>query len=960
MQPTSPALTDFHAKYFAYELTRQRRGGDVGRISNSLFDAAVDLNPHQIDAALFALQNPLVKGVVLADEVGLGKTIEASLVMAQCWAERKRRIVVICPAALRKQWANELFEKFHLPTQVLDAKTWKDLRKTGVSNPLDQDVISIFSYQFAKKMEKELLLKWDLVVIDEAHKLRNAHQDSNVIGNAIREIFAGSKKLLLTATPLQNSLMELYGLSTVIDTNLFGDRTSFRRQYMQGENDIPGLRHRLKEFIHRTLRKDVLEYVPYTARKAYTCEFVPSEDEQRLYYLVSAYLQRAGTYGVPLQQRHLVTLVVRKLLASSTAAVRKTLESLLSRLRKIEKNEQASNDNFWGDEFFDEDFDEEIREAAEDSPGYQDEDAEPIDMDQLRGEIAELEQYRELAGRIHEDAKSEALLGALNEGFSRMAERGAERKAVIFTESVRTQEYLSAYLERHGHAGRIALFSGSNNSPGTKAIYDQWLQQHKGTDRVTGSRAVDTRTAIIDHFRTDADILIATESAAEGVNLQFCSLVVNYDLPWNPQRVEQRIGRCHRYGQQHDVVVINFLNKKNQADRRVLELLTEKFQLFDGLFGASDDVLGSIESGLDFEKRIAAIYEHDLRDPAVIQAEFDQLQKELEDDIAKRMTETRDKVFEHFDANIHEKLRLKQEQAQLQLDQMSRMFWQLTEYLLQEQASFYPTKLMFELTSAPQGVKTQPGRYQLVNKDKDWQPDEQAHKYRLGHPLGEWVLESGRRLDAPVAELTFDLTGFGKKLSSLDAFKGQSGWLELNLLQITSFQFEEHLVFTAFSDDGQRLDDAQCADLFMLNAIVTGTPGQSAPEAFSQNASLQLKSRLNEMLEENNEYFKREREKLDLWAEDQTKAVEQRLEDTRNELKAAKRQSRLAHTLEEQKEAEESIKRLSKLQRQQRQDIYDVEDAIEEKRDAMIAALEQQMHQKSTSQKLFTIRWQIR
>ena len=217
---TSP-ITDYHAKYFAYELTRQRRDGDVGRLGSSLFDASVDLNLHQIDAALFALQNPLVKGGVLADEVGLGKTIEVSLVMAQLWAEHKRHIVVICPASLRKQWANELAEKFHQPTQVLDNKTWQTLRKEGIPDPFDRLVISIFSFQFAKRMEQQLRqIPWDLVVIDEAHKLRNAHQDSNVIGNCIRETFAGCQKLLLTATPLQNSLLELFGLSTIIDENL--------------------------------------------------------------------------------------------------------------------------------------------------------------------------------------------------------------------------------------------------------------------------------------------------------------------------------------------------------------------------------------------------------------------------------------------------------------------------------------------------------------------------------------------------------------------------------------------------------------------------------------------------------------------------------------------------------------------------------------------------------------------
>lgn len=958
----SSPITDYHAKYFAFELTRQRRGGDVGRLSSSLFDASVDLNPHQIDAALFALQNPLVKGVVLADEVGLGKTIEASLVMAQLWAERKRRIIVICPAALRKQWANELAEKFHLPTQVLDNKTWRQLRKDGQPDPFDQPVISIFSYQFAKRMEQQLRqTPWDLVVIDEAHKLRNAHQDSNIIGNCIRETFAGCKKLLLTATPLQNTLLELYGLSTIIDENLFGDKTSFRQQFMRSDSSLASLKGRLDEFVHRTLRKQVLEYVPYTERKAYTYEFEPSEDELRLYYLVSAYLQRVESYGVPAQQRHLVTLVVRKLLASSTAAVRKTLDSLLKRLRKLEEKGQltAANDDLWPDGMLDDDFDDELLEAAEESAEYNDPLPDiTLDLDRLRGEIAELEQYRELASRIHEDAKSVALLTALDHGFKRMADRGAERKAVIFTESCRTQEYLASHLERHGYAGKVALFSGSNNSPGTNAIYQRWLGEHKGTDRVTGSRAVDARTAIIDYFRSDAEILIATEAAAEGVNLQFCSLVINYDLPWNPQRVEQRIGRCHRYGQQHDVVVINFLNQKNEADKRVLELLSHKFQLFDGLFGASDDVLGSIESGLDIEKRIAGIY-NECRDPAEIQAAFDQLQKELEDDIAKRMGETKEKLFEHFDANIHDKLKLRHEEAQQQLDQMSRMFWSLSQHILDECAQFTPSNLTFDLQAPPAGTSVPAGLYQLVSKDKEMAQIEQAHKYRLGHPLGEWVLDTGRRLDTHVQLVEFNLSAFGKKLSSLDALKGQEGWLELNQLQLSSFQNEEHLVFTAFTDSGQMLDTEQCSDMFLLNAQAWPTDTQEPPELLEQNAKRQLDAKLSKLLDENNEYFKRERDKLDAWAEDQMKSAQKQLEDTRAELQKAKKLSRQADTIQEQKEAQEAIRKLERTQRRQRQEIFDVEDQIDARRDELIDALERQMHQKSSTQKLFTIRWRL-
>lgn len=955
------SITDYHAKYFAYELTRQRRGGDVGRLTQSLFDASVDLNPHQIDAALFALQNPLVKGVILADEVGLGKTIEAALVLAQYWAERRRRLIVVCPAALRKQWANELAEKFHLPSQVLDARTYKELRKQGVADPFDQPGVNVISYNFAARMSEKLrLTPWDLVVFDEAHKLRNAHRESHRTGQAIKEAFGACNKLLLTATPLQNSLMELYGLSTVIDSQLFGDALSFRRQYLRGGEDLEGLKDRLQEFTKRTLRKQVLEYIRYTQRRAITIPFAPSEDELRLYHLVSAYLQRENTYGVPQQQRHLVTLVVRKLLASSTSAIINTLETMIERLKRLEQT-QEDEDNWLeklvGSEDVEDDF---LDEAADGEGDYQVEQLdEPIQLGRLRGEIAELEQYLDLAHRITEDAKSGALLNALEQGFRHMTEMGAERKAVIFTESRRTQDYLLKYLERHDYLGKVATFSGTNNSSTTQAIYKRWLTRNEGSDQVTGSPAVDRRTAIIDHFRDDAEILIATEAAAEGVNLQFCSLVVNYDLPWNPQRVEQRIGRCHRYGQKFDVVVINFLNQKNEADRRVLELLSEKFHLFDGLFGASDEVLGRIESGVDFEKRIAAIYDT-CRSQAQIEQAFNDLQKELEESINRRMQETQEKLLEHFDAQIHDLLKIQRERAEQQLDRVSRLFWQLTRHQLAPFATFDENRLAFELNESPL-TKVPTGAYELIRKGE--KPSEHAHLYRLSHPLGEYVLDTGRRLETPVTEMVFNLSGHEAKLSALQNLPEKSGWLELNLLELQSFQREEHLVFTAVTDAGQLLDEEQCELFFRLQSEVLSNdadgPVQQPGRQLSETVTRQLDARLSRLLDENNEYFQRERTKLEAWADDQLLSAEQKLEDTKAQIKEAKRQSRLAESVEDQKSAQEAIKRLSKLQRRQRQEIFDVEDEIEARRDALIDALERQMHQSSSTHHLFRIRWRL-
>ena len=952
----SMTTTNQQAKYFAWELTHRRRGGDLDRIGQALFDAAVDLNPHQIEAALFALQNPLSKGVLLADEVGLGKTIEAALVLGQYWAERRRRLLVICPASLRKQWATELAEKFHLPTQVIDAKTWSQARKDGIYNPLDQDVISIVSIHFAARMEKAVgAIRWDLAVIDEAHKLRNAYRENHHTGQSIKRALAGVRKVLLTATPLQNSLLELYGLSTIIDDHLFGDRVSFRSRFMRGDSAIPELRARLEGFSKRTLRRDVLEYVQYTERKPLTFPFTPGDDEQRVYDLVSGYLLRDDSYGVPARQRHLVGLILRKLLASSTEAVVATIEVILARLRRLEDS-QVEQDDWFTQLIEDEDLD--ADELDEEDLVDEQAGAEPaplIDRDKLRAEIAELEQYLLLARGVREDQKSHALLTALDTGFGRMAAIGAPRKAVVFTESVRTQDYLARFLEAHGHAGRVVKFSGRATDPGLNGIYQRWLTAHQGTDRVTGSPSIDRRTAVIDHFRDQAEILICTEAGAEGINLQFCSLVVNYDLPWNPQRVEQRIGRCHRYGQKHDVVVVNFLNQRNAADQRVLELLSEKFHLFDGVFGASDEILGRIESGVDIERRIAAIYDT-CRSPTEIDAAFVQLRKELEEQIQVRMRETEEALLATFDAGVVERLRLHRDEAILQLDRISRLFWRLTQYVLDGVAQFDDQALSFAISSSSvPGVPI--GHYHLIRKGQPV-PDG-GHVYRLGHPLGEHVLDKARRYDTLPEELVFEIAGTTQRIAALEQMPSRSGWMELNLLELESFQLEEHLVFSAQADDGHWLDAEACKRLLELPGRASGLhlDPESLPANFEANVRRQIEAALTKALEDNNSYFQAEREKLDQWAEDQLLAAEQSLHDTKARLKDAKRRARAASTVEEQAKTQDEIKSLEREQRRQRQEIFDVEDEIEAKRDALIAALERRLNQRSHSVPLFRVRW---
>jgi hypothetical protein len=950
--------TPYHAKYYANEIMRQNASNDVERLSRSLFDSCVDLNPHQIEAALFALRSPISKGVILADEVGLGKTIEAGVLLCQLWAERKRRLIVICPASLRKQWSLELEEKFNLQSVVLEARSYKNLVNQGVNNPFDlKNAVVICSYNFASRMKERVRsVNWHMAVIDEAHKLRNVYRPSNKTGQSLKWALEDTKKVLLTATPLQNSLVELYGLATLIDDRIFGDVSSFRAQYTNSKGDIEDLKTRLIPFCKRTLRSQVLEYVPYTERKALTRPFNPTDSEQKLYEAISAFLLRGDTHAIPHRQRQLTSLILRKLLASSSFAVSGTLKTMKTRLQDILAGMPPDDEKFIDDLIYSDDIEDDFLEDEDEAEENQSTEPE-FDRNKLIAEIQELETYIAMAEAIETDSKSHALLTALEAGFDNMASMGAHKKALIFTESRRTQEYLKRFLDANGYAGKITLFNGSNSDAESKAIYDGWVTENSMNGRATGSKIVDMRSALVENFRDTSEIMIATEAAAEGVNLQFCSLVVNYDLPWNPQRVEQRIGRCHRYGQRHDVVVINFLNQRNDADIRVHQLLEQKFNLFQGVFGASDEVLGTIESGVDFEKRILEIYET-CRTPKEIETAFNKLQSELDETIKARMDDTRRMLFDNFDEDVHARLKMQLDSAKAQLDKIGRMFWETTKITLHDLASFNDDELSFDLKKSPyHGATT--GIYHLISKDKENVAG--RYLYRLSHPLGEHVIDTAIKQDLPMQTLHFDISSHPAKISVIEALRGKSGWLKLGKMTIDSLDRHEELVFTACTDDDSPLDHETCQKLFNCGATITGDA--SIPEDAGRKIGAEEKQRqsaaLNRIMEQNNQFFREEHARIDKWADDMIFAAEKELKDIREQIKAIGRQVRLAESIEEQANLQQKELDLTKKRRKLRNQLDDIEDEIEQKARHMKDQLQTRLQQKVTTDDLFTIRWSV-
>ncbi len=948
---TNKTITPYHAKYYAYELSKRANSDSSEKFGVTLMDAQVELNPHQVEAALFAFKSPYSKGAILADEVGLGKTIEAGIVLSQQWAENKRRILIICPSSLRKQWANELADKFYLKAEVLERKSFDAGYKADNKNPFDDGKsIKICSYQFAgKQAELIQLTSWDLVVLDEAHYLRNVHKNSESIAAKIKSAIKDYKKILLTATPLQNRLDELYGLVSFIDQGLFGDIKTFRKSYVNGDGNIKELKERLQPIVHRTLRQDVKEFVPYRERIPITQQFTPTEPEKQLYNSVLDYLRMESIYALPRSQRHLMESVMFKLLGSSSFAIGKTLEALIKRLNTLLSQSKVVEEEIisWFEqeyENYDDDTDQE-----DDTAGAEEDFVEITaqDKENIEAEIATLTGYLQLANSIEHNEKGEKLLIALEAGFHKLQELGANEKALIFTESTRTQQYLMERLSADKYKGKVLLFNGSNNDALSAQIYRNWVNDKNNYGKLTHSKSIDIRNALVDAFRSDDyQIMIATEAAAEGINLQFCSMVVNYDLPWNPQRIEQRIGRCHRYGQLYDVVVVNFLNSENEVENRVYELLEQKYKLFQGVFGSSDHVLGSIENGVDFEKRIIEIYKK-CRTKAQIEAYFDALKKEFEESIDQKLKAVQSVLFENFEGSVINKLRISYSETKTFLEKYEKWLWEITRYYLHNLAQFEEQDFTFTLLNTGE-------RYSLNKKRTD------ARHYRLQSDVAQRLLAKARRESTGQAHLIFDVASSPFRHKELDGLRGKRGMLKISNLSVWS-EIEQHdtLVLSALTAENEILSEQTIRELFGLTAEVSASSYTDAGKLDAHHQH-NKKSKLDHLEKVDTAFMQREFTKFERWADEKIKAMEIDLREERLKLKELEREQHKENILaQELLDLQERISKIKRKYNRLRQEIYDREDAINVERDAMIAEARGKLTRTIEEEELFTVSFEV-
>ena len=651
------ALSPFHALYKARKLSSYAFGRD--RLVPVFASSDIEAYPYQIAAALFALRSPYLKGAILCDEGSLGKTYEAMLVITQMWYEGKQKILIVVPTPLLYQWMKIIEDKFSVPLYTIDSnETFDSCVSEGQQNPFLQDGIVLTTYDFAaEKAEQILQVKWDMTVFEEAHHLRRIYTDENKGAAAIRQAARDSFKLLLTATPMQNSILDIYGLIQFIDDSVFPDEKMFYQRYFRKPENYGELASRVSKYCFRTTRPQVANYVKIPERIPITVEYELTKPEQRLYDLLNEYLQRPEKIAFPKMEQYDLTLMLFRTLSSSTFAVEKTLRGVVTRLEALSQAE------------------------AENS--------------KVSEELSQIRQMHTLAKSIRKNAKGTQLLEALKTGFARLKSLGANKKALIFTENRTTQKYLYSLLNANGYQGKVLTYSGD-----------------KSRDY-----------SIMERFRKDVQILITTDVAAEGFNLEFCSFVINYDLPYNTLTIEQRVTRCHRQGQQSDVMVLNFLNRNNFADVRMLELINKRVLQFSGVFGMSDDVLGNF--GLDLGKAFALA-----RTKEEIDHAYTQVLTEFEEENKRLVAQSEESLFTSFSKEVADKVTITPQYIKDRSKEINDDLWAITKYFFENRTDFYideETRTISCFGSPPKVFTGAAMRRNEYSMAKDYQPRSGRH-----------------------------------------------------------------------------------------------------------------------------------------------------------------------------------------------------------------------------------------
>lgn len=471
---------------------------------------AIDKYWYQIETARKVLRQ-LGGRALLADEVGLGKTIEAGLIIAEYLARGMvQSMLVLTPASLVSQWQSELSDKFNIATITTDNRDpQQPIDEFWTNNP--RIIASLNTAKSAKHYPHVTSRTWDLVVVDEAHHLKNRTTLNWKLVNALNKRFI----LMLTATPVQNSLIELFNLLTLLKPGLLQTEAAFKKEYVDSRNGrVPKNPEKLRSLMREVMVRNTraLVDVKLPKRFATTITVTPASGEEKLYQDLSEYLRSSEE---KLDRLSRTNLLMRA--GSSPGALADSLKQLTKRLP-----------------------DEELKSLAR------------------------------RAAQVKQVEKAKVLVEMLSK---------SSQKTLVFTTHKATSTYLAQTLQ-------------AANIPFAE---------------FTGGMSLKQKDEAIAAFRDNVSVLLASETGGEGRNIQFANAIVNYDLPWNPMKIEQRIGRIHRIGQTQDVFIFNFC-LKGSIEEYILRILHDKINMFELVVGEIETILGNVDDEFDFSEIVMDIW----------------------------------------------------------------------------------------------------------------------------------------------------------------------------------------------------------------------------------------------------------------------------------------------------------------------------------------------------------------
>ena len=741
--------TLFHAYYQARQLEQLSQEQFVPVFASS----DIQIYPFQIAAASFALRSPYQKGAVLCDEAGMGKSHEAMLVINQKWLEGCSRILLVIPNVdLLQQWT-EMLERFYtVPYVVLtNREQWRQNTSPDTPNAFIQDALVITTYDFAADNEDAAkVVNWDLAVFEEANALTGVYQEGNKQAKALKRIAGESFKLLLTGTPIEKNIMDLYGLIWFIDETLLPGEKEFLARYLRRPENYPELSSQVSRYCFRTLRSQAKRYAKVPERVLMTVEYTPSPQERKLYELLNAYINYREKKAFPEMDPYDLALRLLGLLGSSTAAILQTIKGVIKRLEQMENTQD---------------------------------------------ELAQWQEIQAVAESITQDTKATELLTVLKQGFALMKKVSAKRKAVIFTESVETQKMLQ-----------------------------RLLSQEYTTLSYNGS----TDYSVIRRFKEEGEVLISTDNGAKGFNLEDSAFVVHYDLLYNTLKMEQRIDRCHRLGQQCDVLSVAFIDKNNFADVRKLELVNKRMLVTNGVFGITDDVLGGFT---DDVKGAFSVIAQRLRSKAQVERDFQCTLATYEEDNRHTVAAAENVLFTTFTKELADKVKLSPRYIDRKARELNNALWEVAKWFF-ERYNEKNTDCRFVIDESRRtitattydqlpvlfyywtGSRNRPYRSQKVyGMSKDFKP--KAGQITLSSVIGRGILH----------ELECSDTG---SLTVPDIEEP----CEIGLYSVTltsASSRTERAVLCGRTESGNVLDEDACKEILSLPVQDSTQEGHSAP-----------------------------------------------------------------------------------------------------------------------------------